>query len=261
MVRSLLVRGMLAGLLAGLLMFGFGRVLGEPSVERAIAFEATIEAARHGEHGHGHEAAEPGVEEQVVSRSVQAGVGLFTAVTVYGAAFGGLFALVFMAVHGRISSVEPRATAALLAGTAFVTVYLIPNLKYPANPPAVGEAATIGQRTALYFAMLSVSIAAAIVAGIVRRGLVARLGTWNAAFTAGATYLVPVVATAILLPTVNEVPDNFPAVLLWQFRLASAGMQLAMWTVLGLVFGVLAEGVLTTAGNVTAPREQLRIRT
>ena len=259
MVRRLLVRGMFAGLLAGLLAFGFGRVLGEPAVERAIAFEAAMDAARDGVHEHGRAENGHADEEVVVSRPVQAGAGLLTAVVVYGAAFGGLFALVFAAVHGRAGSLPPRATAALLAGTGFVTVYLVPSLKYPANPPAVGEADTIGQRTALFFAMLAISVAAAVVAGMLRKPLAARLGAWNAALVAGAAYLVPVVIAAALLPAVNEVPEGFPAALLWQFRLASAGMQLVMWTVLGLAFGALAERVLAPE-NSLIPGGQARFR-
>jgi predicted cobalt transporter CbtA len=44
-----------------------------------------------------------------------------------------------------------------------------------------------------------------------------------------------------VLPDINEVPADFPAVVLWRFRMASLGMQVLMWTTLGLVFGMLAE--------------------
>ena len=46
MVRNLLIRGMLVGLLAGLLVFAFGRFFGEPQVDRAIAFETQIEETK-----------------------------------------------------------------------------------------------------------------------------------------------------------------------------------------------------------------------
>ena len=117
MARSLLIRGMLVGLLAGLLMFTFGKVFGEPSVDRAIAFEAAADAAKaqsahdqalldHAAPGHDHAAAghahdhalASAVEEsepELFSRSTQSGIGLLTGVAVYGTAFGGLFALVF----------------------------------------------------------------------------------------------------------------------------------------------------------------------
>ena len=77
------------------------------------------------------------------------GIGLFTGVVVYSAAFGGLFALVFAFAYGRIGRPDPRVTAALLAVAGFVVVSLVPALKYPPNPPAVGNPETIGYRTAL----------------------------------------------------------------------------------------------------------------
>ncbi len=39
MTGRLLVRGMLVGLLAGILAFGFAKVFGEPQIDKAIAFE------------------------------------------------------------------------------------------------------------------------------------------------------------------------------------------------------------------------------
>ena len=90
-------------------------------------------------------------EPALVSRSVQAGLGLFVAVLVYSAAFGGLFGLAFAFAYGRTSgTLTPQALSALMAAAGFVAIYLVPNLKYPANPPAVGSHETIGIRTALF---------------------------------------------------------------------------------------------------------------
>ena len=41
-----------------------------------------------------------------------------------------------------------------------------------------------------------------------------------------ACYVVVVAVAGLLLPAVNEVPDQFPAALLWRFRIASIGSQL-----------------------------------
>jgi predicted cobalt transporter CbtA len=239
MVRTLLVRGMLVGVLAGLLVFGFGKVFGEPQVDRAISFESAMDEAKAKT-----EAAKgiPVVEEpELVSREVQAGLGLFTGVVVYSAAFGGLFALVFAVADRRVADLGPRAVAALLAAAGFIAVYVVPNLKYPANPPSVGAPDTIGQRTALYFIMLAFSVAAMIAASVLRKRLAGRLGGWNAGLIAAGGYRVAVIVVARILPGINEVPDGFPAVVLWQFRVASFGMQLIMWATLGLVFGALTE--------------------
>jgi hypothetical protein len=126
-VSGLLLCGLLASLLAGLLAAGFSFLAGEPSIERAIAFETAREPA----------AAQPSMPE-IVSRSVQRGAGLLTAYIVYGAAIGGLFSLVFALAYGRVKGFDPKALSALLAFAGFVTMVLVPELKYPANPPAIG---------------------------------------------------------------------------------------------------------------------------
>ena len=244
MTGRLLVRGMLIGLVAALLSFCFFKLAGEPSVDRSIAFENAMDEAKA--KGKADEAAAKGQpapveEEELVSRPVQSGVGLLTGVAVYSTAFGGLFALAFALAYRRMTDLGPRATSALLAAAGFIAVYVTPMLKYPANPPSVGLPETIGMRTSLYFAMILISLAAMIAAGMLRNRLVARFGVWNSALIAGGAYIVVMAGVAFALPNVNEVPEDFPATVLWQFRIASLGGQLIMWTTLGLLFGVAAE--------------------
>jgi predicted cobalt transporter CbtA len=256
MVRTLLVRGMLVGIVAGLLSFGFLKIYGEPQVDRAIAFETQLDEAKaaadkakdmhahmhisgdHMSHDHmAHDHMADG-EPEPVSRPVQAGLGLFTAVMVYSAAFGGLFSLAFAFAYGRLpGALAPQAVSALLAAAGFIAIYLVPNLKYPANPPSVGDAETIGVRTALYFIMIAISLAAMIGSATLKRLFVPRLGEWNANLLVAACYIVIVVLAGLLLPVVNEVPAEFPAVVLWKFRVASLGAQFIMWATLGLLFG------------------------
>ena len=263
MTRDLLVRGMLVGLLAGILCFGFLKIFGEPSVDRAIAFEARTGEA----HDHGHDHAEahgdtamgttplPEVPQpELVSRSVQGGIGLFTGVAVYSAAFGGLFSLAFAFVYGRMGQHGARATAAVLAAAGFIALYVVPTIKYPANPPAANDAETIRIRTTLYFIMIAISVAAMIGAVILRNRTVARRGSWNAALLGAAAYLVVVCVAGLALPGVHEIPEAFPATVLWDFRVAAIGAQLIMWTTLGLGFGAVAERTL-------AGRRQWRLET
>ena len=241
MVRTLLVRGMLVGIVAGLLSFGFLKVYGEPQVDRAIAFEERMDEEK-AEFAKRHGMPMPEEQAELVSRPVQAGLGLFVAVMVYSAAFGGLFGLAFAFAQGRMpGELSPRALAALLALIGFVAIYLVPNLKYPANPPSVGNPDTIGTRTALYFGMIGISLIAIVGAVNFRRTLTARYGAWNATLVVAGYYLIVMVVAALLLPTVNEVPDEFPAVVLWKFRVASLGAQVILWATLGLLFGGLTQ--------------------
>lgn len=252
MVGKLLLRGMLVGILAGILSFAFLKVVGEPQVDRAIAFEAQMDeakakAAQEEAKAKGMSMPAEAPEEEIVSRPTQAGIGLFTGVGVYNVAFGGLFALAFALAYGRMATLGPRATSAVLAILGFVAVYVVPNLKYPANPPSVGDPETIGMRTALYFVMIAISLAAMVGSGMLRNRLLTRHGTWNATLIAASLYFAVVVVLAPLMPGVNEVSEGFPATVLWQFRLASLGSQAIMWTTLGLAFGALTER--TTAGS------------
>jgi predicted cobalt transporter CbtA len=229
---------MLVGILAGLVSFGFASIFGEPPLDRAIAFEGHDHHA--GDHAH-EMAGDDAAGAAPVSRAVQSTVGLFTGIVIYGCALGGIFAMVFAYAHGRIGPLSPRATAALLAAAGFVAIILVPQIKYPASPPAVGTPETIGARTALYFAMIVLSVLAGIAAAMLRGRLVARLGGWNASILAGAGYLAVVVIAMLALPAVDEVPADFSAAVLWQFRTASLGTQVVLWATLGLVFGALAE--------------------
>src|ERR1700712_1121336 len=145
MTRSLLIRGMLIGLIAGLAAFGFARWKGEPEVRHAIAFEEYVEY---------HHDPQAAPEKEIVSRALQDSAGLGTGAILYGVAIGGIFALVFVAAYGRIGLRTVRGTAAIVALASFVAIYVVPLLKYPSNPPAIGEPDTIGRRTALYLLMV-----------------------------------------------------------------------------------------------------------
>ena len=230
MVGSLILRGLFVGFVAGLLAFGCAKLIGEPQVDKAIAFESQMDAAKG-------EAPEP----EIVSRAVQSSVGLLTGVLVYGTAIGGLFALVFAATSGRVGRIGPRELSALLALAGFLAIVLVPQLKYPSNPPSVGDPETIGHRTALFFIMISASIAAMV--GAVRLGLHLKrdLGAWNATLAAAAVFIAVIAGVQLLLPDVNEVPEDFPAVVLWRFREASLAIQIVLWAGIGLGFGWLTE--------------------
>ncbi|WP_436533711.1 CbtA family protein [Actinoplanes sp. HUAS TT8] len=219
----LLIAGLLAGLVAGLLAGTFAYFAGEPRIDAAISIEEQ-NALAHGEAGGG---------EELVSRDTQKHVGLFLATGLYGIAMGGFLATGYTLLRRRLRTGSDTRAAIGLAGAALLGIVLVPFFKYPPNPPAVGDPATINQRTVSYLAVLALGVVA-VWAGV----LAARTQTheWRRA-TAGLLGFVIVVTIAyLLLPTINEVPDTFPAVLLWKFRIASLGTQSILWTVLGLAF-------------------------
>ncbi|WP_036262532.1 CbtA family protein [Methylocapsa aurea] len=230
MVGGLLLRGMLAGILAGFLAAAFATFAGEPSIERAIAFEAAVEQAE----------GQPS-EPEIVSRETQRSVGLFTAAMIYGAAVGGFFGLAFAFAYGRIGGPDPRAVAAILACAGFIAIGLVPELKYPANPPAIGAQDTLGARTALFFVMMLISVLAMVLAAMIGETLRLWLDSWNAALAQAAVFIAMVGLAARLLPSIDEVPASFPADVLWSFRVSALGVQAVLWSALGLGFGALTQ--------------------
>ncbi|WP_228942264.1 CbtA family protein [Nocardioides sp. Leaf374] len=245
--RAFLVSGLLVGLLAGCAAFLVATWAGEPAVEAAIAREG----------GHDHAAGTPEhthdpAEEEVVSRSTQRTWGLLTGSVAVGVALGGLLALGAAAAVGRLGPLRPGPTAALVAGAGFVSVALVPFLKYPALPPGVGSAETIGSRTALYFTFVAVSVAAAVLAVLVARRLLATQGGYAAVLVGTALYLLVVVGVAVLLPGPASAGD-VPADLLWSFRRGSLLTLLALW-------GVLVLGLAGAVDRLGRQESALRAR-
>lgn len=249
MEKRLIAGGLLAGAVGAVLAFVFARLCAEPVIGRAIAFEDGRADAQnaHGVHEHGAE---------LFTRTVQANAGLGFGVLIFGLAMGALFAVLFSVVYARANDAQPQSLSLLLAAGAFGAVYVVPFLKYPPNPPAVGQSDTIGARTGWYLVMVLSSVVLAIGAVWLARRLAARFGAWNGRLPAAGTYLVAVVVVAVLLPSVDETPGplrdatgaiiypGFPADVLYEFRLVSLATQLVLWAGIGLVFSVLASRVL-----------------
>ncbi len=162
-----------------------------------------------------------------------------------------------------------------MAAGGFFAVYLVPFMKYPANPPSIGHPDTIKDRGGLYLAMVLCSVLFLVAAVWLIRRLSRRFGNWNASVLAGATFSVAIgIVMAILPPfgrlAVNEqqfghqttetplpltnaggtiVYPGFPADVLFDFRLYSVAAQLILWATIGLVFAPLAERLLDQHRN------------
>lgn len=226
---------MAAGLLAGLLAGLFALFVGEPLLDQAISLEQHTHQEGQGSATHTHED-----EGEVFSRSTQK-VGLFFATGLSGVFVGGLFGLVFAYFRGRLDSESDWTRSLSLAVAIFAGAVLMLFLKYPANPPTVGDSNTIGERTVAYFAMVGLSLLAILAAWYVSRLLRERGVSAPVRQVAVGLGLVAVVIGLLIgLPATTD-PGEFPAGLLWSFRLSSLGTQLVLWTGLGVLFGLLCE--------------------
>jgi predicted cobalt transporter CbtA len=238
-VGNLVLRGIIVGIVAGLLAFGFAKVFGEPWVDLAIGYEE----AQAGP-------ADPSAPEEpaLVSRGMQSTFGLMTGLVLMGAGLGGLFAVVFAFANGRIAGLGPQQTSAMLALLIWTGFYFVPFLKYPANPPASSDDTTINFRSAVYLFMVAISIASMIGAWLLRQRLVRDYGAWYASLIAGWAYVVVIAAFYIMMPSINETPADFPAVVLYDFRMASVGIQVVLWASIGLLFGYVVEKTMAEYG-------------
>jgi hypothetical protein len=269
MEKDLVGRGVLCGAIAGLLTFVFGRIFAEPYVQKAIDYEAGRDAAQ----AVLDKAAGLPAESDLFSRTVQADVGMGVGMIAFGIGMGALFALVYAVCLGRVGRLRPRPLALLVAAAGFLGLYLVPFLRYPANPPAVGQADTIQQRTGMYLVMVLSSVVLLVLAVWLGQRLRARLGNWNASLLAGAAFVVAIGIEMALLPsfgqpatgrfaaTASETPlpltdasgaisyPGFPADVLFYFRLYSVAGQLLLWSAIGLLFAPMADRLLGQAAG------------
>jgi hypothetical protein len=272
MERRLIARGLLAGALAGLVAFCFARIFAEPVIAKAIAYERgrdAVQAALNRAAGLPVDAGGP----DIFSRTVQSNLGIGVGLIGFGAAMGALYSVVYMLCLGRVGKVQPKVLALLVAGAGLAGIYLVPYLKYPADPPAIGHAETIKPRAALYLTMVVCSSAFILAAVWLGRRLAPRFGNWNASLLSALGFAVAIGIVMAILPSFGELSANvhvyghhatetplpltdprgnivypgFPADTLFSFRFSSICNQAILWGTLGLAFGPMAERVLRPA--------------
>lgn len=251
MEKQIIARGVLAGALAGVLAFVFGRIFVAPQTQLAIGYEDGIAAARA--------AMEPGSAEhgmEMFTRAVQMNVGMGFGVLGFSMAVGALFAVVYAVAYGRFGNVSAKTLSLYVAGGMLLSLYVVPALKYPTNPPALSLEETVRERTLLYVLMVVLSAALFVGASDLGRRLAARVGVWNAALAATGTYIIAIAVVMLVLPTIDETPgplrdsagniryEGFPADVLYYFRLYALGTQVVIYATIALVFAWLVSRLL-----------------
>jgi Probable cobalt transporter subunit (CbtA) len=256
MEKKIIGLGLLAGALAGVFAFVFAKIFLEPVIGRAIDFEdgtaAAHEAMEMAAGGHSH--ADGGGE--LFTRGIQSTVGMGFGVLGFSVAMAALFAVVFCVAYGRVGNVSARVLSVLIAGAMLISLWIIPALKYPPNPPATSDDGTIFQRSLLYLLMVGLSALLMVAAVYLGRQLTPKLGAWNATLVGGAAYLIAVFVVMLILPTINETPGpivndagvivfpGFPAVDMYEFRLYTLATQVIIWTTIGVAFAAMVTRLL-----------------
>jgi putative cobalt transporter subunit CbtA len=144
-LKGFLLRGLAAGAAGGLVAALFIRIVTETQIGFALQFEDAT--------GLGGPPGEPAE----FTRTTQFFGGMLAAI-IYGAILGVVLAVAVAALHHRIAAHNEFGRVARVAGAVFVAVVLIPGLKYPPNPPTVGNPDTIGERTRLFLSLMGASI-------------------------------------------------------------------------------------------------------
>ena len=143
---SFLVVAVISGAIAGTIFGLINLALVEPYLDRAIEIEVQ-NTVRAGE--------EVNPIEHVNYRFWQKG-GEVAAGTILGMSFGALLGIVF--VFGRKLIPGSNIKKALvLSGVIWLVIFMIPALKYPANPPTVGDPDTINYRQYLFISFILIS--------------------------------------------------------------------------------------------------------
>jgi len=228
-VKTLLFIGMVlaSGAAAGLIHGGVNLGLVEPYLDEAIGIEnqslfASGEAEDNEEFWNSYHS----------YRTWQKG-GQVLAGLVLGVSMGSLFGIVFALSRRVLPGTHEIKKAVILAGIMWLVVFLIPILKYPANPPTVGDAETVELRTALYVAFTAVSGFGAVAFYQIGR----RVKRSKKAVAVGG-YAGLMMAAFVLMPS-NPDPVTAPADLVDGFRLVSALGVSSFWISVSLILGAL----------------------
>ncbi len=197
--KGSLLRGLAAGAAGGAVSALFVRFVTETQIGFALQFEdATGIGTAPGE------AAE-------FSRSTQYWGGM-AATLLYGLLLGIILGVAVAALHHRIASHDEFGRAARIATGAFVALVVIPGLKYPPNPPTVGDPDSISQRTSDYLLLVGASIVVVFMAFFAWQWLSDRGTAGAARFGAvgGGLVLVVVALYAIWPPSPDSIgpPDS-----------------------------------------------------
>lgn len=229
-----LLRGAQAGVASGALVAAFGLALAEPVIDRAVELESARQAAAGS-------AGELTQRVEVFSRDTQH-VGFVVAALLTGLALGVLFGALFAALHSSSGPArDPWRSSLRLAAGGMFAVVLVPFVRYPANPPGVGDPNSVDTRTAAYLGALCLGLLGVFAASRLARTLRARDSSEPVRQLAVAGVLLGTVALTFALPGGGGPPD-VPAQLLWEFRLLALVSSLLLWAGLGVVFGLLVDG-------------------
>ena len=218
-----------SGAIAGIVLGLINQAIVEPFIDKAIS----IETQRHMTRGESIDTA-----QQSQYRVWQKG-GEVVAAAMYGISLSALFGIVFVYSRHSLPGFTSKKKALFLAAIMFFVIFLIPALKYPANPPAVGNPSTIYYRETLYVGFIALSGFSALALAL----SYSKLNTYLLERKMTVLLIVPLIYAVIMISAYIAFPPNpdkvtIPANLMISFRIASVFTIGLFWGVLGMIVGL-----------------------
>jgi predicted cobalt transporter CbtA len=214
---------LLAGAIAGTILGAINQVAVEPYIDHAVELEMQNT-------NQSSQIINPA--EFTAYRLWQRG-GEIVAGTILGLSIGSLFGIVFAYTHSSVPGSNNKKKALIVASIMWFVLFLMPALKYPANPPAVGDPETIYYRQSLYVAFLVISGFSALGLAFLYR----KMGALNIKKAIIPAAYAAIISGAYLAMPANSDPINAPMDLLMGFRITSAITISMFWGLLGVIFG------------------------
>ncbi len=214
---------LLAGAIAGTILGAINQVAVEPYIDYAVELEMQNT-------NQSSQIINPA--EFTAYRLWQRG-GEIVAGTILGLSIGSLFGIVFAYTHSSVPGSNNKKKALIVAGIMWFVLFLMPALKYPANPPAVGDPETIYYRQSLYVAFLVISGFSALGLAFLYR----KMGALNIKKSIIPVAYAAIISGAYLAMPANPDPINAPMDLVMGFRITSAITISMFWGLLGVIFG------------------------
>jgi len=221
-IAIVLVSGALAGLVHGTINFA----IVEPYLDQAIGLENESLFAS----GEAEDTLEFWAEYE--SYRVWQKSGQVLAGVILGLAMGSLFGIIFGLSRNSLPGKNIVSKAVILSGIMWFTLYLIPFLKYPANPPTVGEADTVVLRMILFVSFIIISGV-----GVVAFYKLSKKLKDNKKYLALIGYVGLMVIAFVVMP---DNPDEItaPMNLVNEFRFVSILGVSSFWGSVGIILGL-----------------------
>lgn len=216
---------LLSGVIAGLILAGVNYYVAEPFIDQAIGIEVDNSIV----------SGEVVDFDELSTYRVWQKEGTFAAGAFLGLTYGAILGIVYVVSRKYLPSSDDRKKALILAAIMCLSLYVVPFIKYPANPPAVGDPETIGLRDSLYTSYQLAS-------GLIALGVTILM--YKLRRTSNIKYILPVfylglVASIYAIFPANPDEMTAPMDLVNAFRAVTFGTMVMFYLVLGSIFGIM----------------------